>query len=312
MKQTIFYSWQSDIAFNNQSIRDSLRAAITDMENIPGNPQFNLIDSTSNLIGSTHIPESILRDIAASDIFICDLTIVGKGISNDRMIPNPNVLIELGYALSQLTWYRTIVIFNEHFGEVKRDLPFDIEKRSVLTAMIRDKDDSNGRGLLKTKLKDWIQKIIYENPQKPSRVIHPFEASKRKEDAKVIRKIKTFFVIDGMDDFFEEGYIAFERDVAGYIEDFVDFTSSISFFVHDAELNRLITQLQLQFRKLDSLVDEYKMGTVRFTHRNKMGSDPNRFDRAKGYIREMEMAFTEFVHYARRNYPEVKFNTKRF
>jgi hypothetical protein len=45
-------------------------------------------------------------------------------------MPNPNVLIELGYAVKTLGWNRIVCVFNMAFGRVE-DLPFDLRQRRV-------------------------------------------------------------------------------------------------------------------------------------------------------------------------------------
>jgi hypothetical protein len=167
MRIKIFYSWQSDIPFNNQAIRDSLKLAIIDLEKEENIPSIVVVDSTSNFVGATHIPDSILLEIADSDIFICDLAIIGKSDISSRNIPNLNVSIELGYAVAKLSWNRMVVIFNEELGTVPIDIPFDIAKRSVLLVKIKDKNDTEGKGNLKAKLREWLKRIILENPGRP-------------------------------------------------------------------------------------------------------------------------------------------------
>lgn len=48
-----------------------------------------------------------------------------------RPTPNPNVLIELGYAISFCGWDRILLVCNEEFGPIG-ELPFDIPERRVI------------------------------------------------------------------------------------------------------------------------------------------------------------------------------------
>ena len=45
-------------------------------------------------------------------------------------MPNPNVLIELGYAIKTLGWSKIICLFNSQTGKIE-DLPFDINHNRV-------------------------------------------------------------------------------------------------------------------------------------------------------------------------------------
>lgn len=62
--------------------------------------------------------------------FICDISIVtgGNGL---RKSPNPNVLIELGFAIKQLGWDKVICLFDKNTGSLE-DLPFDLRQKRIL------------------------------------------------------------------------------------------------------------------------------------------------------------------------------------
>lgn len=49
---------------------------------------------------------------------------------NDNHVPNPNVLIELGYAIKVLGWSKIICLFNSETGNIE-DLPFGINHNRV-------------------------------------------------------------------------------------------------------------------------------------------------------------------------------------
>lgn len=80
--------------------------------------------------GIPDIPSSIYTKIENADAFMCDVSFVSPSDSG-RPTPNPNVLIELGYAIHALGENRTIMVFNDTFGAI-RDLPFDLDKRRVM------------------------------------------------------------------------------------------------------------------------------------------------------------------------------------
>ena len=70
---------------------------------------------TQGRTGSPDIVQSIFSKIDACDLFIADVSIVNKYASLDgaegkpvKYSPNPNVLIELGYAVKVLGWDRVI------------------------------------------------------------------------------------------------------------------------------------------------------------------------------------------------------------
>ncbi len=55
--------------------------------------------------------------------FVCDVTLIcNKG---DKGIVNPNVMFELGYAISSLSDEQVIMVCNTAYGDLKQ-LPFDL------------------------------------------------------------------------------------------------------------------------------------------------------------------------------------------
>ena len=54
-------------------------------------------------------------------------------------IPNPNVMFELGFAVSTLGWNRCIMVSNESYGII-RNAPFDIRNHSIKGYLVGDRD----------------------------------------------------------------------------------------------------------------------------------------------------------------------------
>ena len=133
MESTIFYSWQSDLSpkINRNFIENALQKAAKSIRNdasIKAEPKID--QATRSVPGSPEIFNTILEKIENCDIFVCDVSIINSG-TKARPCPNPNVLIELGYALRKLTWERIIMVFNKAFGDPKNDSPFDIPDRRL-------------------------------------------------------------------------------------------------------------------------------------------------------------------------------------
>jgi len=132
MKQIVFYSWQSDLenATNRGFIGDALEdaaAIIVSDSTVAIEP---VIDrDTQGVPGSPDISSTIFSKITAADAFVADVSIVAR--HDKRPTPNPNVLIELGYALKALGPEKVILVFNRAFGKIE-ELPFDLRTRRVL------------------------------------------------------------------------------------------------------------------------------------------------------------------------------------
>lgn len=127
----IFYSWQSDIdgKFNRYFIKDCLQGAIKQLEyELAIDDAIRLDHDTKDVAGSPEIANTIFKKIDDSDVFVGDLTFVTQG-KDGQCFPNPNVLIELGYALKSLGGGRLLNVMNTSFGEPENNLPFDLAHR---------------------------------------------------------------------------------------------------------------------------------------------------------------------------------------
>ena len=71
--------------------------------------------------------------------------------------PNPNVLLELGYAAQSLGWDNVICIINTDFGAID-DLPFDIKHRRLTPFSLEGRDKAS----VKKELRDIIAATAYE------------------------------------------------------------------------------------------------------------------------------------------------------
>jgi hypothetical protein len=63
-------------------------------------------------------------------VVVADVTIINKGFKG-RLTPNPNVMVEVGYALAVHTESRLILVNNLAFGRPE-DLPFDLRQKRTL------------------------------------------------------------------------------------------------------------------------------------------------------------------------------------
>lgn len=100
----IFYSWQSDLPNNTNRgfIQSALEIAIKELVNDDEVGVEPVLDrDTANVAGAPDITSTIFDKIARSDSIVCDITIINQG-ATQRLTPNPNVLIELGYGAARL------------------------------------------------------------------------------------------------------------------------------------------------------------------------------------------------------------------
>lgn len=134
MRYTIFYSWQSDLpnSINRGFIQKALENTVKSIRKGGSIDVEPVVDrDTQGISGSPDIVATILEKIEKCQVFVPDVSIINPG-TKFRLSPNPNVLIELGYAIKILDWKRIIMVMNTAFGNPK-DLPFDLLKKRVLT-----------------------------------------------------------------------------------------------------------------------------------------------------------------------------------
>jgi hypothetical protein len=131
-QETIFYSWQSDLPnkTNRGFIEEALRKAT---EAVHKSKVFGVelvVDrDTKGSPGSPDISATILKKIEAASVFVADVSIVTRS-GEGRPCPNPNVLLELGYAWRALGEENVIIVYNLSFGALA-DLPFDLRGKRI-------------------------------------------------------------------------------------------------------------------------------------------------------------------------------------
>lgn len=138
----VFYSWQSDLP-NNVSrgfIERAIEKAISELKGDHATLVPRLDQDTAGVPGAPAIDDTIFAKIASSHVFVADISIVTEG--GGRPCPNPNVLLELGYAAGKLGWERVILVCNAEYGKLEA-LPFDLRPRRVLrfSATVEQTDD---------------------------------------------------------------------------------------------------------------------------------------------------------------------------
>lgn len=131
--KNIFFSWQSDLDSKNHRnyIEKCIKKSIKSLnkEDVL-HLYFEYDRDTLGLSGSPDITSSIFDKIKKCTLFIADISNITTHAN--RSIPNPNVLIELGYAINILGWERIICFFDINTGTIEQ-LPFDIRQKRILT-----------------------------------------------------------------------------------------------------------------------------------------------------------------------------------
>ena len=133
----IFYSWQSDLKKTRYFIRDCIDLAI-DLARETETIDALRDEATKDVTGSPNIVQTLLSKIDDCDMFIADVSMYYKSDDGKRKSPNPNVLIELGYAMRALGDSRIICILDTATGKPE-ELPFDIRQNRILNYSFESK-----------------------------------------------------------------------------------------------------------------------------------------------------------------------------
>lgn len=247
-KVKVFYSWQSDLdkSTNLNAIRSCLRVVANKLEEREEEILIEIDEATRGISGSPNIPFTIFSKIENSDIFICDLTTINStDLSQNRKTPNPNVLIELGFAIAKLGWERIILLFNKKYGNFPKDLPFDIDRHRASPYLINDKKDSQGKTNLLTLLSFAIEAIIKSSPKKPDELknLNPVEI-KRQNDIKYLKEALNYIHLPTFDNFIENYPDLIITSIFNYKDAFLDFINKSDFYVYNIELRKLLNEFK--------------------------------------------------------------------
>lgn len=155
---TIFYSWQSDISTTRRFLQNCLNQLPQKLRDIA---VIEVERDTKGLAGSPDIIDSIYKKIDRANLFIADITFINPQALG-RKIPNPNVLIELGYAIHALGWNKIILLFNKDCGKVE-ELPFDINHRRITSFSLENKNLQEVKNHLLKCISNTIQILKSEN-----------------------------------------------------------------------------------------------------------------------------------------------------
>jgi hypothetical protein len=176
----VFYSWQSDLPSptNRTLILNAIQKACAAIKSEGGIAVEPVVDrDTLGLSGAPDISDAILSKIREADAFVADVSLInlvsqeqvnsnprsilgfGHGLQQ-RPTPNPNVLIELGYALAHLGNEATVLVVNTHYGPIEQ-LPFDLRSLRTLTyeASPQQADRTNTKKELTADLTNAIKRI---------------------------------------------------------------------------------------------------------------------------------------------------------
>lgn len=191
----VFYSWMSDRP-KEQNISYIRKVLSDDCKKLGKKLGIKIaIDSDSRgEDGSKPIEENVLKKIAKCDIFVGDITPIYPRQSWQlwaKPTPNPNVMYELGFAVSTLGWNRCIMVWNSKYGNLS-NAPFDIRNHTTVSYKI-GKIELSFYNILKSKIEHYDEYVKEWRTGKE----RSFDAEKYAEINKICTERNLVDSIDG-------------------------------------------------------------------------------------------------------------------
>ena len=136
---------------------------------------------TQGEFGSPDIAQTIFSKIDCCDIFIADVSAVckyqvidkdGNPTGKIKLMPNPNVMLELGYATQVVGWENVICVLNTDYGSPE-DMPFDIANRRLTSYSLNEgKSKGEVRRYLKGIIQETVENILQNGKREKSGFSH--------------------------------------------------------------------------------------------------------------------------------------------
>lgn len=181
----VFWSWQSDIdaSTNRRLIHDAIELALSKVSSdlaLEEAERPSIDHDTKGVAGAVEIAHTIFSKIEAASAFVADVTPITR--KDKKHIPNPNVLIELGYALGTCGASNVILVLNVAYGASPDDLPFDLRGRRCMTYDCPPEATKKDREAITKKLGSDLAEALKVNLPATKSVQFAFENIRAKSD----------------------------------------------------------------------------------------------------------------------------------
>lgn len=200
MPHHIFYSWQSDTdnrigrGFIQWALDRAIRAVNADADVDPADRELQADRDTVDVPGMPPLADTIFDKIDRAVAFLSDLTHVATRANGERS-PNPNVLLEHGWALKSRGWRSLIGVMNTAMGHPdEHPLPFDLRhfKRPILFHCPPDASDEDRQAArlgLQKNLEGALRAILDDEVLRAARV-PPAPAEPHPHDVALLQRYR--------------------------------------------------------------------------------------------------------------------------
>jgi len=201
MPHHIFFSWQSDTdnrvgrGLVQWALDRAIRTINADADIDPADRELHADRDTMNVPGMPPLADTIFEKIDRAAAFLSDLTHVATRGNGERS-PNPNVLLEHGYALKSRGWRSLIAVMNTAMGHPdEHALPFDLRhyRRPILYHCPPDAVDDERRAArtgLQRALEAALRGVLADEVLRAGRVPPP-PAEPHPHDVALLQRYRT-------------------------------------------------------------------------------------------------------------------------
>lgn len=256
MKKIVFYSWQSDLpnSTNRGFIQQALEKAVVNIASDDTVAVEPVVDrDTKGVAGAPDIASTIFAKITSADVFVADISIIVHP-QDGRPTPNPNVLIELGYALRSLGHEKIVLVFNTSFGKIE-ELPFDLRTRRLMTyTMSADgKNKTSEKLKLENQLEDAIRSALGNSSEidsEPEAMPAILAIEENKLNKVIVIRKNLAELLKKIDDLQPKNH-----SNGGTVDDLISSIASTQEII--AEFSKIVETVSLM-KDLDSAIEMYK------------------------------------------------------
>jgi hypothetical protein len=132
LEPTIFFCYQTEYAAASNLLREELQASLKTL-NLRSRLPLTLIESSRPKNTPLRLNRTMMRKIRKSLLFIADTTPITSidDQETQRLIPSPNVCVEIGYAMESKK-SEQILLAHQQRPELEGQFPFDLPMQQIL------------------------------------------------------------------------------------------------------------------------------------------------------------------------------------
>ncbi len=306
---TIFFSWQLTIPKIREYLNEWLPSVINELQKAYPEKDIILDKDTDRCFGSPDIHDVVFRKINNCSIFIADVSLT-YDLQDWKKLPNPNVMLELGFAIRAVGWDRIILLLDKATGKPEQ-LPFDIRSHEVLLFSKERKENQKETNAFND-LKDKINKIIDGNPPRICEYGDSVNELRRLNDIYTIRDYLKTIPINSIDSFINDMPYKFNKNILGNFEEFESLIKSNNYYLFDDKIRNLFNAF---FKLWDKCLSygtcyEYNTKTDYFIFTDNPYDpyqDSNNAELNKN-IKLFQKSFKTLLEEIRINWSEITFN----